>query len=35
MPLQDARELAVAGLEEFSGRKPYAVPAVPAGGAPA
>ena len=35
MPLQDGRELAVAGLEEFSGRKPYAVPAVPGRGAPA
>ena len=35
MPLQDGRELAVAGLEEASGRKAYAVPAVPGGGAPA
>jgi hypothetical protein len=35
MPLQDGRELAVAGLEEFSARKAYAVPAVPAGGGPA
>jgi hypothetical protein len=34
MPLQDGRELAVAGLDEFSGRKAYAALAVPAGGAP-
>jgi hypothetical protein len=34
MPAQDGREMGVAGLEEFSERKAYAVPAVPAGGAP-
>jgi hypothetical protein len=35
MPPQDGREMGVAGLEEFLERKAYAVPAVPAGGAPA
>jgi hypothetical protein len=35
MPLQDGREMVVAGLEQFSGRKAYAVPAVRAGGGPA
>jgi hypothetical protein len=35
MPPQDGREMSVAGLEEFLERKAYAVPAVPAGGAPA
>jgi hypothetical protein len=35
MPSQDGHEIAVAGLEEFTARKAYAVPAVPAGGAPA
>jgi hypothetical protein len=35
MPSQDGREMVVAGLEQFLERKAYAVPAVPAGGAPA